>query len=217
VLDNQGYGNVSAIARGIRYAARRGAQIINLSLVFPSDVRGDEIPDILHALRYARAKGSLVVGAAGNDGEQTIAYPARASDVVSVGATTSDECLADYSNGGQRLDLVAPGGGDDSDLTGEPSCHPGVPGRDIYQMTFEGSPRRFGLPAGYEGTSMAAPHVSAAAALVIASGVIGRHPTPGQVLARLEATARDLGPPGKDQWYGAGMVDAGAATNPAIK
>jgi serine protease len=217
VLDNQGYGNVSAIAKGIRFAAKRGAQVINLSLVFPSDVRGDEIPDILHALRYAREKGAFVVGAAGNDGEQTVAYPARASDVVSVGATTADECLADYSNGGQRLDLVAPGGGNDSDLTGEPSCQPGVTGRDIYQMTFEGSPRKFGLPAGYQGTSMAAPHVAATAALVIASGVIGKHPTPAALLARLEATARDLGPPGKDQWYGAGMVDAGAATNPALK
>jgi serine protease len=217
VLDHEGYGNVSAIARGIRYAARRGAQIINLSLVFPADVLGDEIPDILHALRYARSKGSLVVGAAGNDGEQTVAYPARSSDVLSVGATTDDLCLADYSNGGAGLGIVAPGGGPDSDVTGEPNCQPGAVGRDIYQMTYEGSVKKFGFPAGYQGTSMAAPHVAAAAALVVASGVIGPHPSPAQIIQRLQKTARDLGPPGVDQWYGAGLVDAGAATNPALK
>jgi serine protease len=217
VLDHQGYGNVSTIARGIRYAARQGVQIINLSLVFPADVLGSEIPDILHALRYARSKGVLVVAASGNDGEQTVAYPARSSDVLSVGATTDDMCLADYSNGGAGLGLVAPGGGPDSDVTGEANCHPGAIGRDVYQMTYEGSARKFGLPAGYQGTSMAAPHVTGAAALVIASGIIGKHPTPGQITQRLEHTARDLGPPGLDQWYGWGMVDAGAATNPALK
>jgi len=216
VLDSQGYGNVATIARGIRWAAKRGAQVINLSLVFPSEVRADEIPDILHALRYARQHGALVVGAAGNDGEQAVAYPARADDVLSVGATTDDLCLADYSNGGSRLDISAPGGGNDSDLTGEPNCNPGATGRDIYQMTFDGSVRNFGLPSGYQGTSMAAPHVSGAAALVIASGILGSHPTPAAVAQRLERTARDLGPPGRDQWYGAGMVDAGAATNPAL-
>jgi serine protease len=217
VLDHQGYGNVSTIARGIRYAARQGVQIINLSLVFPADVLGSEIPDILHALRYAHSKGVLVVAASGNDGEQTVAYPARSTDVLSVGATTDDMCLADYSNGGAGLGLVAPGGGPDSDVTGEANCRPGAIGRDVYQMTYAGSARRFGLPAGYQGTSMAAPHVTGAAALVIASGIIGPHPTPALVTQRLQHTARDLGPPGPDQFYGAGMVDAGAATNPALK
>ena len=101
--------------------------------------------------------------------------------MLSVGATTQHGCLADYSNVGQDLDLVAPGGGDDADLHGDPDCRPADPaGRDIYQETFTGtSPRRFGLPSGYVGTSMAAPHVAATAALVIASGILGPHPTPG--------------------------------------
>jgi serine protease len=61
---------------------------------------------------------------------------------------------------------------------------------------------------------MATPHVSATAALVIASGVIGPKPSPAQVEARLKATARDLGPPGPDSRYGAGLVDAGRAVTP---
>jgi serine protease len=72
--------------------------------------------------------------------------------------------------------------------------------------------RRFGIPGTYEGTSMAAPHVSAAAALAIASGLLGERPSPGAIASWLERTARDLGPPGHDDVYGAGLVDARAAT-----
>jgi serine protease len=74
--------------------------------------------------------------------------------------------------------------------------------------------RNFGLPGGYVGTSMAAPHVSATAALVIASGVIGPNPTPAQLEARLKATATDLGTPGRDSRYGAGLVNAARAVTP---
>jgi serine protease len=155
-----------------------------------------------------------VVGAAGNEGHTAIAYPARTPDVVAVGATTEHGCLADYSNDGAGLTLVAPGGGADATLPGDPNCFPEQPpGRDIYQMTFTGSsPRRFGFPSGYEGTSMAAPHVTATAALIIASGVLGRHPTPAQITARLRATARKLGGGGDERLYGAGLVDAATAT-----
>jgi serine protease len=61
---------------------------------------------------------------------------------------------------------------------------------------------------------MAAPHVSAVAAMAIASGVIGRSPTPSQVERHLERTARDLGAPGRDPRYGAGLLDAAAAVRP---
>jgi serine protease len=63
---------------------------------------------------------------------------------------------------------------------------------------------------------MAAPHVSATAALVVASGVLGPNPTPGQIERRLETTAHDLGVPGHDPHYGWGLIDAAAATDPAI-
>jgi serine protease len=216
VLDGQGEGEASTIAHGVLFAVHHGAQVINLSLEFSPGVTASDIPELIEALRYAHRRGVLVVGAAGNEGHTAIAFPAHASTVVSVGATTEHGCLAGYSNDGTGLTIVAPGGGADATLPGDPNCHTDLPpGRDIFQVTFSGSsPRVFGLPTGYEGTSMAAPHVSATAALVIASGVLGRHPTPAQIILRLRATARKLGGAGDQALYGAGLIDAAAATAP---
>ena len=220
VLDASGEGDEATIARGIRYAVNHGAQVINLSLEFlPTQVRsGTEIPEIVSAIDYARRHGVTVVGAAGNDETDQIAYPARAPGVISVGATTRDRCLADYSNGGSGLDLVAPGGGDDAIMTGEPDCHPERALPSIYQLTLTSPPHwnRFGYPSYYIGTSMSSPEVAAAAALVIASRVIGPHPTPDQILARLEQTATTLptGAAKPNAEYGYGLLNAGAATEP---
>ncbi len=215
VLDTQGEGEASTIAQGVRFAVDHGAQIINLSLEFSPGVTAADIPELIEALRYAHRHRVLVVAAAGNEGHAAIAYPAHAPDVVSVGATTERGCLAAYSNDGSGLTLVAPGGGPDANLPGDPNCNPEAPGRDVFQVTFTGgSVSRFGIPGGYEGTSMATPHVSAVAALVIASGVLGKHPTPAQITARLSATARKLGGGGDERLYGAGLLDAAAATAP---
>lgn len=222
VLDSSGEGDEATIARGIRYAVTHGAQIINLSLEFlPSQVNsGSEIPQIVSAITYAHRHGVTVVGAAGNDETDQIAYPARAPGVISVGATTKDRCLADYSNGGSGLDLVAPGGGNDAIMPGEPDCHPERSLPSVYQLTLTSPPHwdDFGYPNYYIGTSMSSPMVAAAAAMVIASGVIGPHPTPDQILKRLEETATTLpdggAKPNSD--YGYGLLNVGAATAPGV-
>ncbi len=222
VLDSSGEGDEATIARGIRYAVNNGAQIINLSLEFlPSQVNsGSEIPQIVSAIGYARRHGVTVVGAAGNDETNEIAYPARAPGVISVGATTKDRCLADYSNGGSGLDIVAPGGGNDAIMPGEPDCHPERSLPSIYQLTLTSPPHwnHFGYPSYYIGTSMSSPEVAAAAALVIASRVIGPHPTPDQLLTRLEETAITLpiGGTKPNADYGYGLLDVGAATTPGL-
>lgn len=215
VLDSRGEGDSATIAKGVRFAARRGAKIINLSLEFPAEVRAAEIPALIKAIRYATGRGALVVGATGNEARATVAFPARATGVVAVGATTEHGCLSEFSNQGPGIDVVAPGGGPDA-VVGDPGCMPdGEPGHDIFQVTYTRfSTRRFGIPGGYEGTSMAAPHVSAIAALIVASKVIGANPTPLALQQRLQATTRDLGPAGYDQRYGWGLVDAAAATAP---
>lgn len=215
VLDAQGEGTAADIARALRYAARKKAQVVNLSLEFGTAVTASEIPDIISAISYVNGRGVVIVGASGNEGEGRVAYPARANKVISVGATTDSRCLADYSNGGTGLDIVAPGGGDDAIISGDPVCDGSHTGRPIYQMTFPGTDFRHFALTGIVGTSMSTPHVAGAAALVIASGVIGRRPSPAAVQARLESTASDLGLAGRDTLYGSGLLNAKAATAPA--
>ena len=214
VLDSEGAGDAAAISRAVRYATVHHADVINLSLEFPAELRASEIPDVISALRFAYRRGVVVVAAAGNQADHAVAYPARATPVIAVGATTITGCEADYSNAGKDLDLVAPGGGVDAPSSRSQwdidHCRLDSPGKSIYQQTFTRGVRRFGV-VGLEGTSMAAPHVAGIAALVIATGRLGPHPSPAAVEQHLEATARDAGEPGFDPYYGHGLVDAAAA------
>jgi serine protease len=215
VLDSEGFGTARNIAKGIRFAADHKAQVINMSFEFSLAVNGcGKIKGICAAAKYAFKKGALVVAAAGNENGEPVAFPAGAPHVVGVGRTTKDACLASDSRTGDGLDLVAPGGG----FPALPTCGTddafftrGVP---IFQLTFDSpSLTHFGYPGGFEGTSMAAAHVSGVAAMVIASHVVGSSPT--AVECQLEGTARhtdaQLGQPYDPRLFGAGLVDAAAA------
>jgi serine protease len=175
----------------------------------------EDVPGVCEAIDAAQARGAIVISSAGNEGATQVSFPGRHS--IAVGATTEHGCLAEYANHGDGLDLVAPGGGADGPVPGE-QCTPFIGGRTIYQLTLvhpgrHDSFRRFGYPT-YEGCSMASAHASGTAALVWAqlARQLGRDPTPAEVEARLKTTARHDGILSNTSLYGAGLIDANAAT-----
>ena len=215
-LDAAGDGDAVTIARGIWYAVRHHADVINMSLEFGTNIGARDVPEVLAALRYARSHGVLVTTVAGNEGHTgRLPLPARSTNVIAVAATTAHGCRARYSNAGPEVDVAAPGGGPDAASAGDAwdseHCRQDTVVPSIYQETLRPDLPGFGLPSGYYGTSMAAPHVAGVAALIIASGLLGAHPSPAAVQQRIEQTARDLGPPGFDTGYGHGLIDAAAA------
>lgn len=176
VLDKNGSGWSSDVGSGITHAADNGAAVISLSL-------GSSSPSqyVHDACKYAyNQKGALVVAAAGNSGPCTdcVGYPAAFSEVVAVGATTSNDSLASFSSTGDQVEIAAPG-------------------KDILSTVPGGY-------ATYSGTSMACPHVSGAAAVVFAHGSL----TNLEVRNQLGATATDLGTSGRDSSFGFGLLDA---------
>ncbi|MBS1879980.1 MAG: S8 family serine peptidase [Actinobacteria bacterium] len=211
VLDARGRGNAAEIARGIRYAVAHGAQVINMSFNFGCNKR---VPTVDEALREAFARGVVTVASAGNLGSETcVSEPATGPRVIAVGGTTEGGCLGYYSLAGPAIDVLAPGGG--NPIGGCPS----ISARPIYQVTLRpGTTNQFAIPGNYVGTSMAAAHVSGLAAMVLASGVLGKQPSPKArveaVIRRIRSTARSLGLPATQQ--GAGLIDAGKATNPVV-
>jgi serine protease len=211
VLDAHGRGDAAAIARGIRFAVAHGAQVINMSFNFGCHKR---VPTVDEALREAYARGVVTVASAGNLGsESCVSEPATGPRVIAVGGTTEGGCLGYYSLAGTAIDVLAPGGG--NPVSGCPS----ISARPIYQVTLRpGSTSEFTIPNNYVGTSMAAAHVSGLAAMVLASGVLGAQPSPKArveaVTRRIRSTARSLGLPTTQQ--GAGLIDAGKATDPTV-
>jgi serine protease len=221
VLDEFGEGSSYRVARGIRYAVDHGARVLNVSIELSDGKRPVSLtsaPDIRAALEYARQNNVSVVAAAGNSAVKNVPAGTFRSLSIQVGGTTEHGCIADYSNSGPGLDLVAPGGGADSSLVrDDPHCQPRAHlGRSIRQVTFRKSdPGRFLVPGDFEGTSMAAPHVTGTIALMLAARTLGPDPTPDAVSHRLKKTARDLGAPGPDSIYGAGLLDTAAALGAA--
>ena len=232
-------GTDDVVARGIRYAADNGAQVINMSIgrTGPANCTTNSnedgcAPAVEAAIRYAVSRGSFVVVAGGNsfeDGNPTevvAEIAARVPGAVSVaavdrratgqtgghrcqGTAAQPDCHAYYSNTGSWIELSAPGGSERGF------------GRDgfIWQQSFDFNftdtfllpPSQYRAPRfdffayiGSIGTSMAAPHVSGVAAMLIQQGIT----SPAAVEAAIEKFAIDLGDPGRDNTYGFGLIDA---------
>jgi len=204
VLDANGSGTYANVAAGIRWAADKGAKVINLSLGGSADSQ-----TLKDAVAYAYQKGVAVVAACGNDNNPNCLYPAAYDNyVIAIGATQYDETKAPYSNYGPSLDLVAPGGNTSVDQNNDGY------GDGVLQQTFTISNGRINWGFYFfQGTSMAAPHVSGVAALLISAGKAN---TPDQIRTILQQTAEDKGVPGRDDVYGWGLVDAAAALRGSV-
>ncbi len=198
VLDKSGSGTHDWIAYGIYYAADNGAQVISMSLggTSPSST-------LENALAYAHGKGVTIVCSAGNGGAGALpSYPAAYDDYcIAVGATRYDETVSYYSTTGDYVDIAAPGGDVTVDQNEDDY------GDGVLQQTHNGIDYTTFSYYFYQGTSMAAPHVSGVAALLISNGVTG----PDNIRDAMESTAEDKGLMGWDSGYGYGIVDAYAA------
>ncbi len=187
-------GSDTTIASGIVWAVDHGADVINLSVGGPA--YSAELAD---ACDYAHEAGVVVVAASGNDGYTNgVIYPAALPTVIAVGAVDRSHVVTYYSNEGPELDIVAPGGDSDQDVD-----HDGN-GDGILQESFGANGWQFFIATG---TSMASPHVAAAAALLIAHG----YTDPDDVYDALTSSATDLGTAQRDNVYGYGELNILAA------
>ena len=216
IFDCPNVGTSSIVASGIRYAADNGARVINMSLGFDGPAT---LPAIEDAMNYAVSKGAVVVVAAGNsfdDGnpvEALAEMAARIEGVISVGAVGRDLNRAYYSSSRSSVEVTAPGGDtrsggmagavlqqtyDPAFAVSEPLDHAvsayRAPRFDVFRYD------------GYQGTSMAAPHVSGLVALLMQQGLT----KPAAIEAAIKHYATDRGAAGRDDDYGYGIVNARA-------
>lgn len=179
---SDGWAYFSDMAECINWSANQGAKVVNLSYA------GANSSTIDSAARYLRSKGGLLFMSAGNEGlDVSATYPDFTSFVL-VGATTSTDSRASWSNFGTAIDIAAPGA-------------------SVYTTYVNSS-----YTAG-NGTSFASPIVAGVAALVYS---INPSFTPAQVESILFSTALDIGALGEDSVFGHGRVDAGAAVSKAM-
>ena len=184
VLGADGTGSLDVIANGITYAADNGARVVNLSL--GAVVGGTTLQN---AVDYAWNHGVVVVAAAGNNGSNTLFYPAAYANAMAIASTNLTDYRSCFSNYGsstvQFITVAAPG----------ESIYSATPldanGNDTYGT--------------YSGTSMATPHAAGIAGLLFV-----QDPGRTNTLVReiIESTTNDLGPLGSDPYYGTGRINA---------
>jgi hypothetical protein len=184
VLGAGGTGTAEDVIQGIEWSVNNSMQIISMSLGGPSNLQ-----TMNDTCKNAYDAGTLLIAASGNDGDgdplntDPISYPAAYESVIAVGGTDEDDNVWEKSSTGPHVELSAP-------ATNIPSLW------------------TYPLLATASGTSMATPHVSGVAALVWAA--LPTY-TNDQIRKRLQETATDLGPPGRDPGYGYGIVNASKA------
>ena len=187
VLNSAGAGNTADASRGIVWAVNKGADVINLSFA------GKDLDvQMQKAVRYAVNKGVVVVAAAGNQGcSGPTTYPAALPGVIGVAASNRYDRIAPFSTCGPAVDVSAPGVSIRSTMIKRPAM---------------GLPCRYGQSyCMMSGTSMASPHVAAAAAIVISRT---RHRlSAAQVGDLLTTRADDIGTPGYDTSSGHGVLN----------
>ena len=229
VLDSTGSGAFSWVIDGMLYANAIGADVISMSIgaylprsgFWTEDgekVGANEVAGLVtlltRVINYIWSNGSFVVGSAGNDsidftGDAGLLHvPSDCGRILSISATgplgwgfdpTVDlDTPAFYTNYGSAIDYAAPGGNVDFNI---------YPGDGWWiDMVFSTFPGGWAWMAG---TSMATPHVSGVAALIIEAN--GHSLTPSEAESILRQSADDLGKPGRDEWYGRGRVNAAQA------
>jgi len=192
VFNYWGWGVASDVAKAVRYAADMGARVINCSFGMAYSQL------LIDAFQYAYSKGCIIVGAAGNEDDVITDYPAKLDYTIAVGALSDDDSVADFSNYGSGLDVVAPGS-------------------DILSLRAEGcfgeEEDEYFVPAGdpnamymrMDGTSMSAAYVSGLAALMISQDP---DITYADIMRRLKFSSVDYFTEGWDIYYGYGKIDA---------
>ncbi|CAN5547534.1 hypothetical protein BH23CHL10_BH23CHL10_00760 [soil metagenome] len=184
IMNSSGMGNTSDLTSGIIWAADRGAQVINMSVGgFPYSQY------VQDAVNYAWDKGSVLVGAAGNNNREESFYPASFTNVISVSATQCNDEFSHWSSYGPAVDVSAPGSSVHTTNCIATIC----PNRSWGAHTY------------ISGTSFATPNVAGVVALLRAE-----NPTrsPQWIVDRLISTVDDLGYSGWDKRYGHGRVNA---------
>ncbi len=199
VINSLGWGSTDWVTDGVYYAATHGVDVLNMSIATSADPG----PIFYQAIQYAASQGVIMVAGAGNNATSPPTYPAIYPEVIGVGATNSADSLAFYSNYGDSIELVAPGG----DLVDRDNN--GFPDLIVQQII---GMREIGFPkpkpdtffyAGMAGTSMATPHISAVISLMLSHGIPKEN-----VRTILRETSVDLGALGYDTIYGYGRIDA---------